>query len=94
MRITLKKRLVYSYLNREQYGSTPLIYGQYYTAGVDKRNPYSDGTPVYGKDEKSGKYIVSDDRKNSIPNFEKSQSGIFTRMWSRMIDMLRLTKLE
>ena len=72
-----------AYLNREQYGSTPLIYGQYYTAGVDKRNPYSDGTPVYVKDEKSGKYIVSDDRKNSIPNFEKSQSGIFTRMWSR-----------
>ena len=36
-----------AYLNREQYGSTPLFYGQYYTAGVDKRNPYSDGTPVY-----------------------------------------------
>jgi len=72
-----------AYLNREQYGSNPLMYGQYYTAGLDKRNPYSDGTPVYVKDEKSGKYIVSDDRKNHSPNFEKDHSGIFPRMWSR-----------
>ena len=67
----------------KQYGSTPLIYGQYYTAGLDKQTPYSDGTPVYVKDEKSGKYIISDDRKNHSPNFEKSHSGIFPRMWSR-----------
>lgn len=72
-----------AYLNREQYGSTPLVYGQYYTAGQDKRNPYSDGTPVYIKDEKAGKYIVSDSRKNHIINFDKNHSGVFPRMWSR-----------
>ena len=72
-----------AYLNREQYGSTPLVYGQYYTAGLDKRNPYTDGTPVYVKDEKTGKYIISDERKNHSPNFDKNHSGIFPRMWSR-----------
>ena len=72
-----------AYLNREQYGSTPLFYGQYYTAELDKRNPYNDGTPVYLKDEKSGKYIISDDRKNHTPNYEKSHSGFFPRLWSR-----------
>lgn len=72
-----------AYLNREQYGSTPLMYGQYFTAGLDKRNPYSDGTPVYVKDEKAGKYVVSDARKNHSPNFDKNHSGVFPRMWSR-----------
>jgi hypothetical protein len=72
-----------AYLNREQYGSTPLVYGQYYSAGLDKRKPYTDGTPVYVKDEKTGKYIISDERKNHSPNFDKKHSGIFPRMWSR-----------
>lgn len=72
-----------AYLNREQYGSNPLVYGQYYTAELDKKAPYSDGTAVYVKDEKSGKYIVSDDRKNHSPNFDKNHSGFFPRMWSR-----------
>jgi hypothetical protein len=33
-----------SYLNREQYGSWPIFYGQYYNAPLDARNPYSDGS--------------------------------------------------
>ena len=72
-----------AYLNREQYGSTPLVHGQYFTAGLDKRNPYSDGTPVYVKDEQVGKYVISDARKNHSPNFDKKHSGLFPRMWSR-----------
>tara|TARA_B100001093_G_scaffold141452_1_gene133935 strand:- start:5247 stop:8285 length:3039 start_codon:yes stop_codon:yes gene_type:complete len=71
-----------AYLNREQYGSNPLFYGQYYSAERDKKNPFEDGTPVYVKDEKSGKYIISDSRKNHIPNFDKSHCGFFPRMWS------------
>ena len=81
-----------AYLNREQYGSTPLAYGQYYTAGLDKKNPYSDGTPVYTKDDKSGKYIISDERKNHSPNFDKKHSGIFPRMWSRSDRHIRAYK--
>jgi hypothetical protein len=71
-----------AYLNREQYGSNPLLYGQYFSAGRDKKNPFKDGTPVYVKDEKSGRYIVSDPRKNYIPNYDKAHSGFFPRMWS------------
>ena len=69
-----------SYLNREQYGSTPLFYGQYFNAETES---YKDGNPVFIKDLKQKKYIISDDRKNSVPIYEESNSGIFPRMWSR-----------
>ncbi|MES2593113.1 MAG: DUF2723 domain-containing protein [Bacteroidota bacterium] len=71
-----------SYLNREQYGSWPVLYGQYFSAPVDSKKPYNDGNPVYTQDEKSGKYIVTDDRKNSIPNYDPRFCTIFPRMWS------------
>jgi len=71
-----------SYLNREQYGSWPIVYGQYYNAPYDSQNPYKDGTPIYIKDVKSGKYVVTDDRKNSMPNYDKRFCGLFPRMWS------------
>tara|TARA_Y100000994_G_scaffold31531_1_gene22152 strand:+ start:303 stop:3338 length:3036 start_codon:yes stop_codon:yes gene_type:complete len=69
-----------SYLNREQYGSTPLLYGQYFNAETEN---YTDGTPVFVKDIKVNKYVISDDRKNSVPVYEKEKSGLFPRMWSR-----------
>ncbi len=69
-----------SYLNREQYGSTPLFYGQYFNAEAEE---YANGKPVFVKDKKRKKYIISDDRKNSIPIYEKEKSGLFPRMWSR-----------
>src|SRR6185295_3770765 len=46
-----------SYLNREQYGDWPILSGQYYNAPADRQDPYSDGNPVYVKDEKAKKYI-------------------------------------
>jgi hypothetical protein len=67
---------------REQYGESPLFYGQYYNAPLDPRNPYKDGNPVYSRDEKSGKYIITDDRKNSIPNYDPKFCTIFPRMYS------------
>ncbi len=36
-----------SYLNREQYGDRPLIYGQHFESKLDKQNPYKDGGKVY-----------------------------------------------
>ncbi len=69
-----------SYLNREQYGTTPLLYGQYYNTEVIN---YKDGNPVYVKDIKKGKYVVSDDRKQSVPLYDDEKSGILPRMWSR-----------
>ena len=72
-----------SYLNREQYGSTPIVYGQSYNSRLDARQPYKDGTPVYVRDDKAGKYIITDDRKNSIPNFDSRDCMFFPRMWDR-----------
>ncbi len=68
-----------AYLNREQYGSTPLFSGQYYNAPAVG---FEDGTPFYVKDKKSGKYIVSDDRKASIPKYDPKYCTVFPRMWS------------
>ncbi len=69
-----------SYLNREQYGFSPLFYGQYFNAEVVD---YEDGRPVFIKDFDSKKYIISDDRKSSVPVYENKKSGLFPRMWSR-----------
>jgi hypothetical protein len=101
-----------SYLNREQYGTWPVLYGQYFNAPLDRNEPYKDGSPVYkrsyivmdgekqvkvfdrGRDAKkfidstgnkytlSKKYLVTDDRKQSIPNYDEKYCTIFPRMWS------------
>ncbi|MBK6345211.1 MAG: DUF2723 domain-containing protein [Bacteroidales bacterium] len=71
-----------SYLNREQYGSWPIFYGQYYNAPLDDKNPYSDGTPVYIRDSEKGKYIITDERKGQEPNYSRDFSTIFPRMYS------------
>lgn len=68
-----------SYLLREQYGSWPLGYGQYYNANI---TDWEDGTPIYVKDEKSGKYIITDSRESSEPVYNPELSTVFPRMWS------------
>ncbi len=71
-----------AYLNREQYGDWPIGYGQYFNAPLDPANPYSDGNPVYTKDEAKGEYIITDDRKSSVPNYDPAFCTPFPRMWS------------
>lgn len=71
-----------SYLNREQYGDWPILYGQYYNSPLDSEKPYSDGDPVFVKDTASGKYIVSDWRRNEIPNYDPQGCVFFPRMYS------------
>mgnify|MGYP006240219255 CR=1 FL=1 len=71
-----------SYLKREQYGSWPIVYGQYFNAKLDSKKPYLDGNPVYAKDEKKSKYVIIDDRKKSIPNYSDKYKTFFPRMWS------------
>ncbi len=68
-----------SYLNREQYGTYPLYYGQYYNAPVVD---YKDGTPIYVKDKSKGKYVITDDRKESEAIYDSRFTTIFPRMWS------------
>lgn len=72
-----------SYLNREQYGDWPLLYGPYYNAPTKPSSEFGDGEPVYVKDEKSKKYTISDDRKKSIPAYDKDFCTVFPRMWSQ-----------
>ncbi|MCK5766728.1 MAG: DUF2723 domain-containing protein, partial [Bacteroidales bacterium] len=68
-----------SYLNREQYGTWPKLYGQYYTApAVD----YKDASPQYIRDKKAGKYIITNKREGTIPVYDKRFTTIFPRMWS------------
>ena len=70
-----------AYLNREQYGDWPLWKGQYYNAPVIGR---ADGNPVYEKDRANGKYVVVDDRKGAIPEYDPRFTTIFPRMWANM----------
>ncbi len=69
-----------AYMNREQYGDWPLLTGQYYNAPIVERE---DGNPVYAKDDKSGKYIVTDKREKVIPVYDKRFTTIFPRMWDQ-----------
>ncbi len=69
-----------SYLNREQYGSSPLLIGNYYGSTLDKNQSYCDGNPTY--EMKNGRYEIIDDKKESQPNYGSDQQMAFPRMWS------------
>ncbi len=68
-----------SYLNREQYGDFPIFYGQYYSAPVIN---YGDGSPIYRKDAAAGKYVVIDERKGTVAEYDPKFVTLFPRMWS------------
>ncbi len=68
-----------SYLNREQYGTWPIVYGQYFSAPTIGSD---DGSPLYGQDKKAGKYVILDSRKNSVPKYDPDFCTVFPRMWS------------
>ncbi len=71
-----------AYLQREQYGDTPLFYGQYYSAPFKDTEKWKDKKPVYKKDENLKKYVVIDKRENSKPVYEPEFCTIFPRMWN------------
>ena len=64
-----------SYLNRDQYGSRPLFYGQYYNAPVVG---YEKGDPIYI--QKDGKYVISSYK--DVPIYDSRFTTLFPRMWS------------
>ena len=67
---------LYHYLKREQYGSQPLLFGQYYNAPVvDSQDPYT-----YKK--KDGKYVKTYSL-NPEYEFDERFTTFFPRMWSR-----------
>ncbi len=67
-----------SYLNREQYGSKPVFYGQYYNAPLNSENPYSKGSANYI--QRNGKYEISDYKQS--PNYDSRFTTFFPRMFS------------
>ncbi|MBW6490778.1 MAG: DUF2723 domain-containing protein [Lentimicrobium sp.] len=81
-----------SYLNREQYGTWPIFSGQYYSAPIDPVNPRSDGSPIYVRDKKSGKYIITDSRKGDVFNYDPKFTTVFPRMHSPQENHVRAYK--
>lgn len=74
-----------AYYNREQYGSNPLFYGPQYTdmfAGLDPDEPYSDKRPNYERDEKTGKYVITNHWENAEQNSDNAHKALLPRMWS------------
>jgi len=63
------------YLNREQYGDRPLMYGQYFTAEVEE---YEKTTPVYVKRNKV--YEIASYKPKTI--YTSDDCTIFPRMYS------------
>jgi hypothetical protein len=70
-----------AYLQREQYGDTPLIYGPYYSAPLS-REKWGDRNPVYMKDTEQKKYVIIDKREGTKPKYVKDFCTVFPRMWS------------
>jgi hypothetical protein len=67
------------YLNREQYGERPLLYGQYYNAPITE---IKEGNPTYTPQD--GKYVVS--RYSSDYVYDGRLTTFFPRMWSPQPD--------
>ena len=75
-----------SYLNREQYGDTPLLYGPTYASEV-KRD--YDGNAIVAKEKKSYSQVVktSENEKDryvvtKYPRYKYTENMLFTRMYS------------
>ncbi|MBP1629566.1 MAG: rane protein [Bacteroidetes bacterium] len=66
-----------TYLNREQYGDTPLLYGQYYNAQAIEQK---DGSPKYIKDTVNDQYIAV--RSGGKVVYEPNNCTTFPRMYS------------
>jgi hypothetical protein len=65
-----------SYLNREQYGDRPLLYGEYYNAPVEDNKP---GKPAYV--QKDGKYIET--YPTDETTYDSRFLTVFPRIYSR-----------
>ena len=68
-----------AYLNREQYGSNPLFYGQSYNSRVVS---VENGKPVYTKDKSTKRYVVCNERQGEKVQYNPSDCMLFPRMWS------------
>jgi hypothetical protein len=65
------------YLKREQYGSRSLLYGQVYTAQLERAEK---GAPLYKR--QGGKYVVYDYKPEYV--WSKGGEMLFSRVWSTL----------
>ena len=78
-------RELLAYYNLEQYPKTHLFSGPQFTdqyAGLDENQPYIDDKPKYEKDEKSGTYVIVNDYKDGLQNYNTEHASLLPRMWS------------
>ena len=78
-------RELLAYYNLEQYPKTHLFYGPQFTdqyAGLDENQPYVDDKPKYEKDKAVGKYIIVNDYKDGLQNYNSKHASLLPRMWS------------
>ncbi len=78
-------RELLAYYNLEQYPKTHLFYGPQFTdqyVGLDENEPYIDDKPKYEKDEISGKYVIVNDYKDGLQNYNSDHASFLPRMWS------------
>ena len=78
-------RELLAYYNLEQYPETHLFYGPQFTeaySGADENQPFVDDKPKYEQDEKTGKYVIVNDWKNSKQNYNHKHASFLPRMWS------------
>lgn len=67
-----------SYLNREQYGSAPLLFGPYYNAPVNMDDPYKEGGKTWTK--QGDKYVEGKPKVDY--NYNEKMTTFFPRMYS------------
>ena len=77
-----------SYLNREQYGSRPLLWGPQFD-----KSPYDYSKPTgydYFKNYETGKYEIKKEKKDLV--YKPEDKSFFPRMWSSEENHQRLYK--
>lgn len=66
-----------SYINRDQYGSQPLLYGQYVNAPLID---IKDGEPIYYQNTETGEYEQIGNKP--VYEYDKRFTGFFPRIWN------------
>jgi len=69
-----------SYINREQYGNRPLLYGQQFNSQLDKITPYTEGEAIYDTIDNQYKIIAYKPEANYVDR----DKVFLPRMWSNL----------
>ncbi len=86
-------RELLAYYDREQYGDANVFYDTYYSLiynrDTDRNNPTRNDKPKYEKDEKIGEYVIVNNYKDALPNWNSTHKGFIPRMVSTDAGVIR-----